>query len=365
MALFTTFMTTPLVMSVYKPARPNKKSDYKHKSIESNNSDTQLRILACFHGARNIPSLINLLEALRGVGEPLYAYALHLMELSERTSAILMVHKARKNGLPFWNKNERGRVVLAFEAFRQLSQVIVRPMTAISSMSRMHEDICTTAERKQVALIILPFHKHMRFDGSLETTRTEFACLNKKVLEHAPCSVGILVDRGLGGTTHVMASHVSYFITVLFFGSHDDREALAYGTRMAKHPGIRLSVIHFITEPGEIVRVDVEEETQCTKSLIDEFKQKIAENDSVTYMEKPVKNNSNIIAAVREINDCSLFLVGRAPDGGTSLASNWKVEYPELGPVGSLLASSEIGITASRPEGMDNETLNFIRAAAD
>ena len=162
MALFTTFITTPVVMAVYKPAR--RKMDYKYRTIERKNPDTQLRILACFHSARNIPSMINLLEASRGVEkrEGFSVYALNLMELSERSSAILMVHKARKNGLPFWNKGMRSdsdHVVVAFEAFQQLSQVTVRSMTSISSMADMQEDICTTGESKRAAIIILPFHK--------------------------------------------------------------------------------------------------------------------------------------------------------------------------------------------------------------
>ncbi|KAK8644741.1 hypothetical protein V6N13_124041 [Hibiscus sabdariffa] len=125
MALFTTFITTPVVMALYKPAR--RKTDYKYRTIERKNPNTQLRILACFHGARNIPSMINLFEASRGVAKlgGLSVYALHLMELSERSSAILMAHKARKNGLPFWNKGLRSdsdHVVVAFEAFQQLME---------------------------------------------------------------------------------------------------------------------------------------------------------------------------------------------------------------------------------------------------
>ncbi|WJZ81937.1 hypothetical protein VitviT2T_001744 [Vitis vinifera] len=133
MALCTTFITTPLVIA----------------------------------SANSIPTIINLVEASRGTGkrEGLCVYAMHLMELSERSSAILMVHKARKNGLPFWNKAVRSgsnQLIVAFEAFGQLSTVSIRPMTAISALSNIHEDICTSAERKRAAIIILPFHKHQR-----------------------------------------------------------------------------------------------------------------------------------------------------------------------------------------------------------
>ncbi|KAK7833787.1 cation/h(+) antiporter 18 [Quercus suber] len=106
MAIFTTYITTPLVMAVYKPAKRMSKAYYKYRKIERNDSNAQLRILACFHNTQNIPAMINLIEASRGTEkkEGLRVYALHLMELSERPSTIMMVHKARKNGLPFWNK---------------------------------------------------------------------------------------------------------------------------------------------------------------------------------------------------------------------------------------------------------------------
>lgn len=230
MAIFTTFITTPIVIAIYKPAKQAMKGEYKHRTIERKDPESQLRILTCFHSYWNVPTMINVIEASRGTEkrQGLTVYALHLMELSERTSAILMVHKARRNGLPFWNKlqpSDSNQVVVAFEAFRQLSHVVIRPMTAISAMHNVHEDICTIAERKRVAMIILPFHKHQRLDGSLETTRTEFRWVNQRVLDEAPCSIGILVDRGLGGGAHVSASNVSSSISVLFFGMMTERRS--------------------------------------------------------------------------------------------------------------------------------------------
>ena len=360
MAIFTTFITTPVVIAVYKPANRAGMANYKYRTVERENPNTQLRILACFHGTRNIPSLLNLLEASRGTGkrEDLCVYAMHLMEFSERSSAILMVHKARRNGLPFWNKGQQsgsGNVVVAFETYQQLGRVLVRPMTAISSLSDIHEDICTTAERKEAAIIILPFHKHQRLDGTLEVTRSDFRWVNRRVLEHAPCSVGIFVDRGLGGTSHVAASNVSYFITVLFFGGRDDREALAYGALMAEHPGIRLMVIRFLVEPeiaGEIAIVNVEGNSSTDLGSVDndflaKFKKNKAEDKSIKYEEKPVRSTEQVITVIHEIGHCNLFLVGRMPAGEVALALNNRSECPELGPVGSLLTSADFSTTAS------------------
>ncbi|XP_059662258.1 cation/H(+) antiporter 18-like [Cornus florida] len=376
MALFTTFITTPLVMAVYKPAKRMGGADYVHRTIERRDPSTQLRVLACFHSTRNIPTLINLMEASRGTDkrEGLCVYAMHLMELSERSSAILMVHKARKNGLPFWNKGQHSdtnQIIVAFEAFQQLSRVSIRPMTSISPMSSMHEDICASAERKRAAMIILPFHKYQRLDGQLETTRMDFRHVNQRVLEHAPCTVGILVDRGLGGTTHISASNLDSIVTVLFFGGHDDHEALAYGVRMAEHPGISLVVIHFIVVPtivGENVSIDVDSSSDSAahslpapvqqqastaearsgdEKFLDELKEKTSKEISIKYEERAVSDAAETIDVIHEFSKCSLFLVGRIPEGQLVSTLNGKGDCPELGPIGSFLSSPDFSTTAS------------------
>ncbi|KAK3227959.1 hypothetical protein Dsin_007821 [Dipteronia sinensis] len=343
MAVFTTFITTPLVMAVYKPDNRTANSIYKHRTIKRNNPDTELRILACFHSSRNIPSMINLIEASRGIEkkEGICLYAMHLMELSERTSAIPMVHKARKNGIPFWNKGKRSdsdQIVVAFEAFRQLSHVSIRPMTAISAMHDLYDDICGSAERKGVAMIILPFHKHQRIDGVMEMTRNEFRWVKKKVLEHAPCSVGILVDRGLSGNTHVSASNVSSTITVLFFGGNDDHEALAY---------VRFLQSSEFSE--EIVNVDRDTPNSTDEIFLAEIKQKLSNSKSVRFEERTVRNTSETVDAIMEFNRSNLFLVGRMPGGRVAAENmkNVKSECQELDPVGNLLISPDFSTSAS------------------
>lgn len=360
MALVTTFMTTPIVIAVYKPAKILAKAGYKHRTVQRNDTSSQLRILACFHSSRDIPTLINLIEASRGIGkkEGLRVYAMHLMELSERSSAMLMVHKARRNGLPFWNSTQNSdstQIVVAFEAFQQLSRVSIRPTTAISAMSSMHEDICSSAYSKGAAMIILPFHKHQRLDGQLETTRADFRHVNRKVLEHAPCSVGLLIDRGLGGPTHIAASNVNSVMTVLFFGGHDDHEAVAYGAWMAEHPGINLIIVRFMLQPnvvGEVVSINMDdipnaEESNFDEEFLDTYKKNVSQDSSITYEERVVSNAAETTEAIREYNRCNLFLVGRMPDGELAAALKTKCECPELGPIGSLLTSPTFSTTAS------------------
>ncbi|KAG8382178.1 hypothetical protein BUALT_Bualt05G0049700 [Buddleja alternifolia] len=330
MALFTTFITTPIVMTIYKPAKMAN-LEYKHRTIQRKEADTQLRMFTCFQSTRNIPSLINLMEASRGTGEKKTVY--HLEQGRD---------------------SETNQIVVAFEAFQHLSQVSIRPTTAISPMLSMHEDICTSAERKRAAIIILPFHKHQRLDGHLETTRADLRHVNRRVLVHAPCSVGILVDRGLGGTSHVSASNVDYTITAFFFGGYDDHEALSYGALMAEHTGIRLNAVRFIVDPtvvGDSIRLNINgndlAESGSDDEFLTEFKEKVYEDGSIKYEEIVVRNVGETVDVIRRHNRCNLFIVGRMPEGQLVAGLNKKTECPELGPVGNLLISPEFSTTAS------------------
>ncbi|KAJ0922436.1 putative cation/H+ exchanger, sodium/solute symporter superfamily [Helianthus annuus] len=362
MALVTTFITTPSVIAVYKPAKKLAKSEYKHRTIYRKDFSTSpFRMFFTFHGIRNLPTIINLIEASRGTGKnaTLTVHAMHLMELTERSSAILMAHKTRKNGSPFWKKGPKAnsdQILVAFETFQQLSKVSIRPTTAISAVSSMHEDICNGAESKKAAMIVLPFHKHLRLDGHLEVARAEYRHVNRKVLEHAPCSVSILVDRGFGGSSHVSASNVDSLVTVLFFGGHDDHEALAYGARMAEHPGINLVVVRFLLDrdvaSSSSVSVGIEEpdsvKTMSTDDeVIAEFKEQILKDSRNKYMERMVKNGDEVMEAVREHGRCNLVLVGRMPEGELVASMRKRSECPEMGPVGNLLIAPEVDIRAS------------------
>ncbi|XP_042440097.1 cation/H(+) antiporter 19-like isoform X2 [Zingiber officinale] len=342
MALFTTFITTPIVMSIYKPAR--RAASYSCRNVERKDMNSEFRIMACFHGSRNIPTLINVVETSRGTScRRLILYAMHLMEFSERPSAIYMVNKVRRNGLPFWNKRDNAdRMVVAFEAYRRLSSVSVRPMTAISDLDTIHEDIVASAEQKRVALLLLPFHKMQRLDGALESIGHAYRLINQRVLRHAPCSVAILIDRGLGGTTQVAPNEVSYHVAVLFFGGPDDREALCYGAVMAEHPGIVLTVLRFLPPPTANLENYNEDEM-----LISNFRANLstAAKGSLNYEETPASDRDGIAAAIKNLGArTTLYLVGRSPPAVSLVETS---DCQELGPVGSYLASSEFSCTPS------------------
>ncbi|KAH6558310.1 hypothetical protein KP509_1Z070100 [Ceratopteris richardii] len=394
MALFTTFLTTPMVMWLYKPAR--NPVPYTRRTlqlpIDKVTTESELRLLTCVHGMPNVHAIINLVEAVRGLRRrPLHMYILHLLHLSERPSSIMKVQRLRRNGRPFWDNehvSDSNNIVVAFEAFGQLSKVTLRPMTAISRFEDMHEDICMTAEDKRITAIILPFYKNINpISGVWEGHSSGLRHVTQKVLRHAPCTVGILVDRGIGMTS-ASSSSVDQNVAVLFFGGSDDREALAFGYRMAEHPGVKLRVFRFIcTEPSEIHTLSVTTpqqhlvsessgvsrlsfsskrsghmgffeymadsvdwglesklDAECLALAKGNLTRKVSENNglSISFEEKSVSDPIEAAFAVGKMDEWSLVIIGRGrkPARLFTVLSGPQLDYPELGPVAGALTAA-------------------------
>ncbi|AET04756.1 putative cation/H+ exchanger, rossmann-like alpha/beta/alpha sandwich [Medicago truncatula] len=374
MVVITIMMTgliVPGISIIYRPSRGM--ISYKRRTIQMSKKDAEFRVLVCIHTPRNVPTMINLLEASNPTKKsPICIYVVHLVELTGRTSALLIVHTSRKSDHPALNRTEAqsDHIINAFENYEQHAEhVSVQPLTAISPYSTMHEDICTLAEEKRVAFIIIPFHKQQTVDGGMESTNMAFRTVNQNVLANSPCSVGILVDRGLNSSNRLIADQMSHHIAVLFFGGPDDREALSYGWRMSEHSGISLTVMRFV--PGDeitmnenistrdnnvnrqrVLDVETEEdsEKQMDEKFLHWFTMSHVNDDSIAYIEKVVNNGEETVAAIRSMGDVfGLFIVGRGQGVISPLTAgltDWS-ECPELGAIGDLLASSDFATIAS------------------
>ncbi|XVF08063.1 hypothetical protein REPUB_Repub06bG0193400 [Reevesia pubescens] len=375
MALFTTFITTPTVMAIYKPARGS--SALPHRKLRdltnTDESKDELRVLACLHGLGNVHSIISLIESTRSTKKSqLKLFIMHLVELTERSSAIIMVQRARKNGLPFINRFRRGewqdRVAGAFQAYSQLGRVSVRPTTAISALSTIHEDICHVAETKRVTMIILPFHKQWRGEGDHQTVDNVghgWRLVNQRVLKSAPCSVAVLVDRGFGNGAQTPGpnANVAQRICILFFGGPDDREALELGGRMAEHPAVKVTVVRFVGREGlgndtvllrpspsksneknyysfSTAKMNREKEKELDEAAMAEFRSKW--DGMVEYIEKTGSNVVEEVLGLGQCGDYDLIVVGkgRFPSPMVAKLADRQAEHAELGPIGDLLASS-------------------------
>ncbi|KAF5191976.1 Cation/H(+) antiporter like [Thalictrum thalictroides] len=362
-AVVMTGIAVPVVLAIYKPTRPSIINTYR--TIQTSSLDAELKILVCVHSPRNVPTIINLIEVSHTKKSPICVYTLHLVELTGRASAMLIVHNAHKSGQPAINRTQAqsDHIIFTFANYAQHAGcVTVQPLTAISPYSTMHEDICNLAEDKRVSLIIIPFHKQQTIDGGMEVSNPVFRNINENVLANAPCSVGLLIDRGFGSSTKVTTNFISNHIAVLFFGGPDDREALSYAWRMSDHPSVTLTVVRFL--PGDAVEptmlphdkdymsvnMDNERELQLDNEYISKFRLKNVSKETIVYKEEVVNNAEETLAAIRTIDNIhNLYMVGKGQGIISPLTaglSDW-IDCPELGTIGDLLASSDFTGTVS------------------
>ncbi|XP_010921563.1 cation/H(+) antiporter 15 [Elaeis guineensis] len=385
-SLITTALAAPVVTLAYtKPSEPL--AAYHLRNIQGARPEAELRMLACVHNTRHVHSLTYLLDVSNpSKRSPIFIYALHLVEVVGRVSSMLIMHPSadqshhnhnrgsghghrHRPSLPYGQAQSES-ILAAIEGYKQHSAgVSFQPLTAFSQHASMHEDICSVAEERHVSLIVLPFHKYVTIDGAMEEVAgTDVRPINLNVLANAPCSVAILVDCGLdsGTTSHFPGHRASYHVALVFIGGPDDREALAYAWRMAEHPAIVLTVIRFIAvdpisrsqsmcsvnemENDMSLLAHHELEKERDEEAVKEFRLRFVSHESVVFTEKLASDSGETVAVLREMgSNYDLYVVGRNHGRKSALTAGleqWS-EFPELGPIGDLLVSSDFGVKVS------------------
>ncbi|KAK8554409.1 hypothetical protein V6N13_093404 [Hibiscus sabdariffa] len=90
-----TVIIGPVVSYTHKSARHLK--SYNDRHLERSKPDTPLRVLACVHSTKNLSGLISLLQISNATRKsPITVFAVHLVELAGRTSAMLIFHDKNK-----------------------------------------------------------------------------------------------------------------------------------------------------------------------------------------------------------------------------------------------------------------------------
>ncbi|CAH2059869.1 unnamed protein product [Thlaspi arvense] len=362
--LVMSIVVEPLLAFTYKPKK--KLVFYKYRTVQRLKGEVEFRVLTGVHFLANVPGITNLLKVSHPTKQsPLTVFAVHLVELTGRTTASLLI--MNDEAKPKANFSDRVRaeseqiaeMIQGVEASNEAMKI--QTITAVSPYTTMHEDICSLAEDKQVSFILLPYHKNQTSDGRLGEGNDALAEINQNVLSHAPCSVGILVDRGM---TNVRSESTSFQgettkkeIAMIFIGGRDDRDALAYAWRMVGQEMIKLTVVRFV--PGREAlasagksSVAYEKERQLDEEYIYEFNFKTMDDSSVTYIEKVVNDGQETIASIRELEDnhsYDLYIVGRGykvESPVTTDLTDWS-STPDLGTIGDTLASSNFTMQAS------------------
>ncbi|XP_077231312.1 cation/H(+) antiporter 15-like isoform X2 [Tasmannia lanceolata] len=342
--MFSTVMVTgisSLLVSILM-RNPRIFMAYDRRTIEHLKPHAELGILTCIHDEEDVPTIIKLLEASNSTKEnPICVYVMHLVELVGRAAPMFIAHTSeRRPSYP----TEKYPIVNAFLSYEQHKggNICIQPFTLVSPYKTMHEDICKLALDRKVSLIINPFHKQLTINGQMDATNLALQTVNPNILDKAPCSVGILVDRGRLSRVPFWAGpgQFSYKIAIIFLGGPDDREALAYASRMAQHPEVSLTVVRFLME--EEVE-DPKRGWQADNYSVGEFRVKSTRNYGMIYRENVVRDGEEMVSLLRSMGGSyDLVMTGRKQESKLVLEvfSDWS-ECPELGVTGDFLASPD------------------------
>ena len=222
------------------------------------------------------------------------------------------------------------------------STLMAQHFTAAAPFSSINNDVCTLGLDKKATLIVLPFHKQYAIDGTVGRVHGPIRNINLNVLEAAPCSVALFIDRGeCEGRRSVLMSNTWQNVAVLFIGGRDDAEALALCMRMAEKPELNVTMIHFRHKSS---LQDEDYSAMDEYNLIKDFKSHAANKGKVHYVEEIVKDGvetTQVISSLGEAYD--MVLVGRDHDLESSVLyglTDWS-ECPELGVIGDMLTSPD------------------------
>lgn len=313
--------------------------------------DSELRIMVCIHNQDNIPTIMNLLEVSNPTRDsPIVVIAMQLVELVGRAMPILLAHgeqPAASRALEP-NLSKSNHIINALRHYELLHEdcTKLKSFTTVSHFDTMHDDIVQVISERHVTVVIMPFHKQWAIDGAVGTVSRQVQSLNINVLSKAPCSVGILVDRGiLKGSLSIINARSDYHVVVLFFGGDDDMEALTYGARMASHERVLFTLVRFLLPEFDSRSMKHESEYINTVRKVNGSSERFA------YFEEEIRDGVRLASVMREIladDTFDLILVGKHhPESEIMWSLEAWSECPELGVVGDMVSSMDFGSTAS------------------
>uniref|UniRef100_A0A7N0THH4 Cation/H+ exchanger domain-containing protein n=1 Tax=Kalanchoe fedtschenkoi TaxID=63787 RepID=A0A7N0THH4_KALFE len=336
-----TGVISPLVKTLYDPSR--RFIAYKRRTILHARANDELRILVCQHSPDNVQATISLVEASNPTTQsPINLVVLRLVKLEGRASSLLIAHRQRER--QSYNPTQSERIFNAFTKFadQRDDSVTVHCFEGIAPYGTMHNDVCSLALEKRTTLIILPFHKKWMVGDRMETSYA-LRHLNKNVLDKAPCSVGILIDHKTRKRPRsAFAEQATFRVMTIFFGGADDREALAYGRRMAENPNLTLTVIRFYAT-NDIVAGTVRSR-MLDMEILGQLKASMRYNERIEHREELVSDGFKVLSVIKSMeNQFDLVMVGRRHGESRYLSDlrKWNDGKGELGTLGELFAASD------------------------
>ncbi|CAF2051847.1 unnamed protein product [Brassica napus] len=252
--------------------------------------------------------MVNLLEAAYPSRfSPISVFTLHLVELKGRAHA----HQGT---------------------------LMAQHFTAAAPFSSINDDICTLALDKKAALIVIPFHKQYAIDGNVDHANSAIRSINLNV-------------------------HTWRNVAVIFIEGRDDAEALAFCMRIAEHPEVSVTMIHFIHMSSLYLNQQAGEENEYSEGhLINDFKNFSLNKPKIHYREEIMRDGVQTTQVIRALGDTyDMVVVGRDHDLDSSVLyglTDWS-ECPELGVIGDMFASSDFHFSVLVVHQQEGESLGM------
>ncbi|KAL4335059.1 hypothetical protein GQ457_07G033570 [Hibiscus cannabinus] len=333
----------PLISFLYDPTKPYMVN--QRRTIQHTAPNDHLRILLCIKKKEHLPGLLNLLQlSYPTVQTPFSIHVFHLVELIGRANPLFIDHQHQQlkelvSRFPDWETIHNA--LMLYQQGRE-DFVDLQFFSATASKATMYQDVCKLALTCESVIIILPLEK--KFHGEIVTAE-QWGGGNRsmiiQVLENAPCSVGLLLEKA---ERWKLSQPASYNFIVLFLGGPDSREALSYSSRMADNPQVSLTVIRFLSSNSE---EDDEIQKKMDDGLMTSFWVRKEGNKRVSYRELIVRNGAETIAAILGMSKekyYDMWIVGRRQVTNPSLLegmSTWTENQEELGIIGDYVSSSD------------------------
>lgn len=243
---------SPLVKLTY-----NSSAEYrsgKRISIQHTKQDFELRIMVCFNKNEDIPTMFNIIEASCASRESnVEVIAVHLVELLGRSRPLLLAHQPHDT-LPVTNCDST-QLDNALKQYTQLNEgcAHVQSFTSIYDFDTIHEDVCGISLDRRANILIIPFHKRWEIDGTVDVKNRGVQTINIKVLERAPCSVGILIDRAiLSGSPSLLIGKSTTMPNILDLEKVTRDTVYSNNEAINDLPDSPQEIPHFISEPHEL-----------------------------------------------------------------------------------------------------------------
>ncbi|XP_074315886.1 cation/H(+) antiporter 14-like [Silene latifolia] len=330
----------PFVKFLYEPSRQYS-TIMRHSVFDFQENNDMLLILVCIHKEESLPGLMRFLNVCHSTQQnPISVLVLQLLQLTGRCAMPIMapLHEVSSIASLRSNIDRSTRIVNSFLTLERETEGRTRAQhfVAMSPYATMYNDICNLAYEKSVGLVILPFHITWGSDGMIKDSSLAIREVNNMVLQKAPCSVSLLVDRS--SSRKRVIDENAYMITIVFVGGSDDYEALAYGKLFANHPCVRLSII-WLKPPKN----NKDNELDC--EVMKQFRRSCKNNERINFKEVVVNNGDETIQVMVSVkDDVDLIVTGKYHNAQTvpllGLSDGWS-EYPELGILGDIFASSD------------------------